>query len=252
MQVPLTVNDTAQIFPFFCYSLHKSIKIAIFALQFNNIVSSQTGAKMRNSLFLNNFQLKNMFPTFHIKPAILPLTDAQIYLLSAGNKGFRIERNKDGQLNIMSPTHSKTGFFNSELNFQLTFWAKKTKLGYCFDSNTGFRLPDGSLLSPDVSFVRKEKWLLLSEKEKNGFAPICPNFVIELKSDTDVLKELQAKMQDWLENGCEMAWLIDINKEKVHIYRQNQRIKILSFTEKIKDDSILPKFEVDFSFVEEI
>lgn len=193
-----------------------------------------------------------MFPSFHIKPAILPFTDEQIYRLSLENKGFRIERNKAGLLSIMSPTYSKTGFFNSELNFQLTFWAKKTKLGFCFDSNTGFRLPDGSLLSPDVSFVRKEKWQSLSEKEKNGFAPICPNFVIELKSDTDVLKDLQEKMQDWLQNGCEMAWLIDIKKEKVHVYRQNKEAEILSFSEKIIDDAILPNFEVDFSFTKEI
>ena len=193
-----------------------------------------------------------MFPSFHIKPEILPFTDAQIYLLSAENKGFRIERNKEGLLSIMSPTHSKTGFFNSELNFQLALWTKKTKLGYCFDSNTGFRLPDGSLLSPDVSFVRKEKWQALSEKEKSGFAPICPNFVIELKSDTDILRDLQAKMEDWLQNGCEMVWLIDIKKENVHIYQQNKEIEMLSFSEKIIYDSILPNFEVDFSFTKEI
>src|SRR5690606_24288105 len=131
---------------------------------------------------------------------------------------FQWERDSKGNIIFMTPTYSGTGNFNEEISLQLGLWNKKTKLGKVFDSSTGFTMPDGSILSPDVSWIKKERWFALSKKERNeSIAPIAPYFVIELKSKNNTLIELFEKMKVYIQNGVKLAWLIDMDDEKVYI-----------------------------------
>ena len=124
----------------------------------------------------------------------------------------------------MSPTGSFTGGFNSKVLTELGIWNKENQLGEVFDSSTGFTLPNGAIRSPDVSWIKSENWDVLSEEEKEQFAPICPDFVIEIRSKSDELQYLQDKMEEYLANGAELGWLIDRFEGKVSIYRSGQGV----------------------------
>lgn len=134
------------------------------------------------------------------------------------NDHLRIEREATGKIIIMSPIGSKSGHRNFNLNVQLGLWNQQYQKGYLFDSSAGFTLPNGATRSPDVSFVLKEKWESLSEEQQEGFAPICPDFVIELRSKNDQLKDLQVKMEEYISNGAAFGWLIDPYEQKIYIY----------------------------------
>jgi Uma2 family endonuclease len=140
--------------------------------------------------------------------------EAILYL----NRDLQIEIDTKNNLIVMSPTYSETGIYNQEINFQLGLWKRKYNLGYVFDSSAGFKLPSGAVRSPDASFILKERWNELSKEQKKSFAPIAPDFIIELRSSTDSLRDLQEKMQEWIQNGVKMGWLIDISAHKVYIY----------------------------------
>jgi Uma2 family endonuclease len=127
----------------------------------------------------------------------------------AANEMVRVERDVNGELILMSPGGSGAGQKNSELIYQLAAWARETNSGATFDSNAGFTLPDGSMRSPDAAWIAWPRWNALSKKEQDGFAPICPEFVNELRSPSDSLTELQAKMRLWAAHGAEVAWLVD-------------------------------------------
>lgn len=162
------------------------------------------------------------------------------------NPDSRVELKANGEVIIMPPTYSETGEKNNELLFQVTLWNKQIGKGKVFDSSTGFTLPNGAVRSPDVSWISKARWEALSTEEKKGFAKVCPDFVIELKSDSDNLKELQEKMKEWIENGTLLAWLIDSKSEQVSIYRPNQAEEsINSFEKPISGETILEGFEMD-------
>jgi len=175
------------------------------------------------------------------------MTDDELFELCVANKELRIERDEEGQLIIMSPV----GGISGNLNFRLTVifgeWVEKNSdLGYGFDSATGFRLRDKSMRSPDVSFVRKEKWEALRLEEQKKFAPVCPDFVIELRSESDSLNQLKNKMTKWIENGCQLGWLIDPIEKKVYIYRPNLNVdEIIGFDKKLSGGDLLPRFEFD-------
>lgn len=151
-----------------------------------------------------------------------PMSDEELLRFCAANDELRIERDSNGELIVMSPTGSGTGSTNSELNLQLALWARETNSGAVFDSSAGFTLPDGSMRSPDSAWISWPRWNALTENERQSFAPICPEFVIELRSRTDSLPELQAKMQMWIANGAELAWLIDPSRKTVEIYRRGR------------------------------
>jgi Uma2 family endonuclease len=190
-------------------------------------------------------------PQIEIKPVVLrlwpvvKLTDDQLYELCLLNRDWRIERTAQGELLIMPPTGGETGAQNSELAVQLGLWAKQDKTGLAFDSSTGFRLPNGAMRSPDAAWVRRARLAALTREQKQKFLPLCPNFVIELRSPTDSLSAVQAKMQEYIENGAQLGWLIDPQEKRVHIYRPQSQPECLENPSMIAGDPILPGFLLD-------
>jgi Uma2 family endonuclease len=179
-------------------------------------------------------------------PEQYPMTDDELFALCAANKELRIERDENGQLIIMSPAGGITGNLNFRLTTIFGQWAEQNShLGYGFDSATGFRLRDKSMRSPDVSWVSKEKWEKLAREEQEKFAPVCPDFVIELRSKSDSLSQLKLKMEKWISNGCLLGWLIDPLDKKVYIYTPDSTSELSDFSTKLKGGDILPGFELD-------
>ena len=177
----------------------------------------------------------------------LIVTEAEFEKLASENQDLRLERNHTGKLIIMPPTGSNTGRKNSDIIAQLVIWNKNFKLGIVFDSSTGFRLPKGSIRSPDVSWVEKSRWDSLTEEEQDGYAPICPDFAVELRSPTDNLKTLQNKMLEYLDNGLLLGWLIDPISKKIEIYRKDQDKEILNNPTTISGDPVLPDLILNLS-----
>lgn len=174
-------------------------------------------------------------------------TLAQFERFCQDNRDLRIELNKEGEILIMPPVHSDSSDKNSEIGFQLRLWAKKDKTGKVYESSGGFRLPNGAVRSPDASWILKERLEKLTENERQGFIKICPDFVVELRSDTDSLQKLKAKMNEYIENGAKLGWLIDPIKKKVHIYRQNKQIEILENPKTLSGEEVLNGFELDLT-----
>lgn len=179
---------------------------------------------------------------------MLPIDDQKFYEICKRNSRSRIERTAKGEVIVMPPTGGETGIKNSELIYQLVQWNKKYKIGYVFDSSTGFKLPSGAIRSPDLGFVYKEKWNKLSKEEKKKFPPICPDFVVEILSESDSLNESKRKMEEWIRNGCLLAWLLDSENETVYVYQKNKPLKrIRSFQKTLSSKEILPEFSLDLN-----
>ncbi len=142
----------------------------------------------------------------------------------------------------MPPTGSLTGWRNADTNYQLTAWAKSDGRGLTFDSSTGFRLPNGAKRSPDAARIRRDRWDVLTDQEKEGFAPVCPDFVLEVRSADDSLPALQDKMAEYIDNGAQLGWLIDPKDKRVYVYRPGQSAECLEQPEAVSGDAILPGF----------
>jgi Uma2 family endonuclease len=175
-------------------------------------------------------------------PAIAPMTHEQFYEFCLANRDLRIERTASGDVVIMPPAFSETGNRNFNLAAQLWNWAEQDGTGIGFDSSSGFTLINGATRSPDASWIRLERWNALTEKQKASFAPICPDFVIELRSSSDTLTSLQDKMQEYMANGALLGWLIDRKNRTVHVYRPNHEPEILDNPETVSGDPELPEF----------
>lgn len=157
---------------------------------------------------------------------------------------MRVERDSNGEIIIMAPTYSETGGQNFNLAVEFGIWARKDNRGRGFDSSTGFVLPNGATRSPDLSWILNEKWNALSKKERTRFAHICPDFVIELRSRTDDLNELAAKMAEYIDNGATLGWLIDPIEKNVHIYRPNHEVEILRNPLEVSGEPLLIGFSL--------
>ena len=175
------------------------------------------------------------------------LTDEQFFQLCQNNPDVRFERTASGELIIMPPTGSITGNRNSDLNYQLTAWNRKYKLGKTFDSSSGFKLPNGAERSPDASWVKMERWDALTEEEQERFAPLCPDFVVELMSPSDTLDKTRAKMKEYMENGACLGWLINRKLIQIEIYRLNQEVEILESPQTVSGEDVLPGFVLDLA-----
>jgi Uma2 family endonuclease len=175
------------------------------------------------------------------------LTDAQFFELCSANRDLRFERSADGELIIMPPTSGRIGNQNAEMSGQLGIWNRQTRLGKVFDSSTGFKLPNGADRSPDASWVRLERWNALTEEQKDSFIPLTPDFAVELRSKTDVLKTIQAKMQEYMDNGVRLGWLIDPKNQRVEIYRPGQQVEVLESPVSLSGEDVLPGFSLDLS-----
>ena len=170
------------------------------------------------------------------------LTAAQFEQLCRDNPDLRLELMSNGGLIVMPPAGSKTSQRNFNLSGQFQVWVEKDGTGIGFDSSTGFTLPNKAILSPDASWVRRERWDALSEEEQEGFAPLCPDVVIELRSRWSTLKAQQNKMQEYLDNGTQLAWLIDPSERRVYIYRPNEDVEVLTNAGKVSANPTLNGF----------
>jgi Uma2 family endonuclease len=174
--------------------------------------------------------------------SIIKLTSEQFYQLCEENPDLKLERNAKGELIVMPPTGGETGKSNSTANAQIWTWNDRTELGEVFDSSTGFTLPNKADRSPDVSWVEKSRWSALTPEQREKFIPLCPDFVIELVSPSDSLKKSQEKMQEYMENGCRLGWLINRKKREVEIYRPGQDVEVLQSPLTLSGENVLPGF----------
>lgn len=170
------------------------------------------------------------------------LSNEQFYQLCQDNQNWQLERTVKGELVIMPPVGGVSGNRESDLNADLVIWNRQTQLGKVFSSSTIFRLPNGGDRSPDVAWVAKERWELLTLEEQEKFPPLCPDFVIELRSRTDSLTQLQAKMQEYLNSGLRLGWLINPQEQQVEIYRPNQALEIVKLPTTLSGENVLPEF----------
>jgi len=178
-----------------------------------------------------------------LTPNLQKLTDQEFFELCQANSEAKLERTKDGEIIIMPPTGGFTGSKNLELGTDLTIWNRSKKLGVVFDSSTGFNLPNGATRSPDASWVGQDRWDALSKAEKKQFPPLCPDFVVELMSETDSLVPAQKKMEEWLENGARLGWLLFPNDEKAFIYRPGQSVEeVNDYNQSLSGEDVLPGF----------
>lgn len=178
---------------------------------------------------------------------VVDLNEDSFFYLCQLNSHLRIERNSTGELIIMSPAGSETGNRNAKLMQQLANWTDKNGTGIEFDSSAGFILPNGATRSPDASWVKLSRWNALSDAQKVKFAPLCPDFVVEIRSPSDNLKSLQDKMQEYIDSGASLGWLIDRQNRQVYIYRPNVDVECLANPVTVSGDSVLPGFNLDLT-----
>ena len=177
-----------------------------------------------------------------------PYTSEQFARLTQNYPDLRMELTKEGECIIMPPAFSETGRKNSKINARLTVWAEQNARGETFDSSAGFTLPNGAERSPDASWIERTRWEALSvHQREEEFAPICPDFVIELRSRTDRLSKLQEKMREYMENGARLGWLIDPPSRRVEVYRPGREAEILAGPVSISGDPELPGFTLDLT-----
>ena len=174
--------------------------------------------------------------------SVIKLTDEQFYQLCQDNETLRFERNSKGELIIMPPTGGETSNRNAGLTAQIWVWNEQTQLGKVFDSSGGFKLPNGADRSPDASWVKLERWNALTPEQKTKFAPLCPDFVVELLSPSDSLKDTQEKMKEYRDNGACLGWLINRKSRQVEIYRQGQDVEVVENPVTLSGEDVLPGF----------
>ena len=179
--------------------------------------------------------------TIHLKPAI-ELTEDQFFALCQLNRDLRLERNAEGDIKVMPPTGGETGNRNAEITGQLVIWTKQDGTGAAFDSSTGFKLPNGADRSPDAAWVQKSRLAVLTQEEKEKFLPLCPDFVIELLSPSDELEEVKAKMDEYIENGARLGWLLEPRSRRVYVYRPGESVIMIENTGQISGEPELPGF----------
>jgi Uma2 family endonuclease len=172
------------------------------------------------------------------------MTDDELLRFCAANGDLRVEREANGEILVMTPAGSKTGKKNTDVIIDLGMWNRENDRGVVFESNTGFTLPDGSMLSPDAAWVERRRWEALSDRDQERFAPICPDFVIELRSPSDSLPELKDKMERWIANGAQLAWLIDPIEQEVTIYRQGESPEVHHHPTSVQGSGVMAGFEL--------
>jgi len=178
-----------------------------------------------------------------IPESIIPIDDGVFLEICRKNPDNRIERTQKGEIVFMAPTGGETGKFNASIIGIFYIWNKIQKKGKIFDSSTAFRLPSTAIRSPDLAFISTDRWNSLSKGEKESFPPICPDFVLEIRSKTDKLTDLQSKMEEWIEGGCKLGWLLDIENLQFFIYKPESEIQVLQGrTVLLTGEDVLPEF----------
>ncbi len=186
----------------------------------------------------------------NIPPTLtLTVTREQFIELAIANRDVQLEHTTTGELIVNPPTGGETGIINLEISGQIWLWNCQTRLGVAFSSSTGFDLPNGAIRSPDISWVRQERWDTLTPEQTEGFAPISPDFVVELCSETDRMQPLRDKMKEYMENQVSLGWLIDRKNRKLEIYRQNSEVEVLENPKTLSGEDVLPGFVLDLAEV---
>ena len=180
--------------------------------------------------------------------SITSLNREQFYQVCLKNPELQLERNPQGELIIMSPVGGESGEKEADLIIDIGNWNRQSKLGRVFSSSTIFRLPHGGDRSPDVAWVASEKWENLTPQERESFPPICPDFVIELRSKSDRLNPLQKKMQEYLNSGLRLGWLINPQQKQVEIYRPNQTVEVVNMPVSLSGEKVLPELEMTLDY----
>lgn len=179
--------------------------------------------------------------------SVVDLSDEQFYQLCISNPDTKFERNANGDIIIMPPTGGETGKRNASLIGRFIIWNEQTKLGEVFDSSTGYTLPNGANRSPDVSWIKQERWDSLTPEQKQKFIPLAPDFALELMSPSDYITDVRAKMKEYLDNGVRLGWLINPQAKQVEIYRLGQDVELLDSPQSIFGEDVLPGFVLDLT-----
>ncbi|MBW4512998.1 MAG: Uma2 family endonuclease [Scytonematopsis contorta HA4267-MV1] len=177
----------------------------------------------------------------------IPLSDEQFYQLCQNNREFKFERTVKGELIIMSPVGGESGNREADLIIDLGIWNRQTNLGFTFSSSTVFKLPNGADRSPDAAWIQRERWEALTVEQRRKFPPIAPDFVIELRSATDDLETLQNKMQEYMNAGVQLGWLVNPQEQQVEIYRQGQNVEVRNLPTQLSGENVLPGFSLILS-----
>ncbi|MFM7447383.1 MAG: Uma2 family endonuclease [Leptolyngbyaceae cyanobacterium] len=181
--------------------------------------------------------------------SLLDLTHEQFYDLCRANPDVKFERSPAGHLIIMAPTGGGTGYRNSEINADFVLWNRQTQLGKVFDSSTCFQLPNGGDRSPDVAWVRQDRWDALTPEQQEKFPPLAPDCVLELMSPSDVLAEAQAKMEEYQNSGVRLGWLINRKQRQVWVYRLGEAPQCLDNPALLSGEGVLPGFQLNTSML---
>jgi Uma2 family endonuclease len=198
-------------------------------------------ASLKNAVKQNSY----ISPVVLHWPPSMRVVNDQFFEFCQANKELRIERTAQGDCEIMAPTGGETGWRNSGLTAQLYNWAEREGSGVVFDSSIGFILPNGAIRSPDVSWVKRTRLAVLTSEQKQRFLPLCPDFVIELRSPSDNLKALQDKLQEYIENGASLGWLIDTEGRQVLVFQPQKKLFSLEKPEVLSANEVLIGFELD-------
>ena len=176
-----------------------------------------------------------------------PYTSKDFAAFVADYPDLRTELTREGELMILPPTKTKTGILNSKINMRLGIWAEETNSGEVIDSSTIITLPNGAKRSPDAAWIEKSRWQALTEDDQENFAPICPDFVIELRSRSDRLSAVQKKMREYIENGAKLGWLIDPKIQRVEVYRPGHEVEIINNPTSVSGEPELPGFTLNLN-----
>lgn len=179
--------------------------------------------------------------------SVIHLSDEQFYQLCANNPDTKFERNANGEIIVMPPTGGETGRRNASLIGRFIIWNEQAKLGQVFDSSTGYKLPNGANRSPDVSWIKQERWDSLTSEQREKFIPLAPDFALELMSPSDSLVDVRVKMREYIDNGVELGWLINPEAKQVEIYRLGKDVELLDSPQSISGENILSGFILDLT-----
>lgn len=186
-----------------------------------------------------------------LRPEVLNAMSAdEFFMFCQDNPELRLERAASGEIIYMSPSGSTVSRLIAEILGDLILWNRSSKLGWVHDSSAGFTLPDGSVLSPDVSLVTHEQAGVIPKEAYDKFAPVVPVFVVEVVSPSDRLRDQQVKMEEWLKNGVQLGWLIDPNNQQAWVYEPNQDpVHVPSFDQTLLGGATLPNFSLDLDIL---
>ncbi|HEY0459370.1 MAG TPA: Uma2 family endonuclease [Pyrinomonadaceae bacterium] len=190
-------------------------------------------------LVINEFGIARFVLQFS---PFLEIDDDQFFEFCQVNRDVRIERNSHGEIIIMPPTGWETGDKNAEITTQLRIWAKQDGRGKSADSSTGYKLPNGATVSPDASWILNERLEKVSPAKRRKFLPLAPDFVVELRSESDSLAKLKDKMQEYIENGVSLGWLIDASERKIYVYRPEPKVEVFDNPTEISGEPLLKNF----------